>query len=88
MCLLFFSRVLGLDINKLKSAFWVRIDRLFTEDQSDCAPTPQDFDFLTTTVDVMGFDENGLGLRSSKRLYRRYSRLDVQFSRLDVQYSR
>ena len=32
------SRVLGLDINTFKSAFWVRIDLLFTKDRSDCVP--------------------------------------------------
>ena len=30
--------VLGLDMNKFKSAFWVRFDRLFNEDRSDVSP--------------------------------------------------
>ena len=52
--------VLGLDMTKFKSAFWVRIDRLFTEDRSDCVPRTSTIDpqidqrSLSTTFTSVG----------------------------------
>ena len=83
----FFPPVLGLDMNKFKSAFWVRFDRSFNGDRlgsgidvspglrrfnNDCRGTSRDFDRT----------EKGLGSCSSKRLYRSLNGTIQSFRRI------